>query len=417
MTTGSSDQTQTRRPIQWIPPFTSLRYRNYRLFWFSSWAEHTGQYLELAAVLWLVHGMTGSPLILSLVGMSRYVPPIIFGYMGGILADRWDRRMMLVVALAWMGFFSMSLSILAYSGLLKVWHIVVICLLQSSAVSFNHPARQSIIPNLVKKEHLLNVIALNQFSVMGSRFVGMVAAGYLLAHIDVVPVIAARAAGNIFAILCLLLAKVPATPGTAKKKTHLRNLVEGLEYIRSNKIVLSLAALYLIPQFVTITAISLMPAFAKEILHIGAEGYGWLNGALSIGAFAATVIMASLYDFRHKGVLLLSAGMLMGIALLGFSLSPWFVLSLFFLLITGYMSTTFRSVNTTTIQTIIPDEMRGRVMSLRDVTKGLGSAAVLIAGAVGEWAGVPVAIGMLGVLAFTVFLLIALLAPQIRKIE
>lgn len=407
-----TDQRQTQR---WAQPFKSLGCRNYRLLWLSSWTEHMGQFMELAAVLWLVHEMTGSPLLLTIVGTSRFIPPVILGFFGGIVADRVDRRSLLVWTFVWMGLLSVCLTTLVFTGWVKVWHIVVISLLQSSAISFNHPARQSIIPNLVKREHLMNVIALNQFSVIGARVIGMVFAGYLLAIVGVAPVIAARAVGAFIAMIFLLLTKIPPTPAAARKTTPWQNVIDGVHYIRDNTVVLSLASMYIIIQFATITSTSLMPAFAKEILGLGAEGYGWLNGVMAAGSFFATLILASLPNFRKRGLLLISAGMVLGVALFGFSQSRWVFLSFLLLLFAGGANSIFHGLNTTVIQETISDDMRGRVMSLREVAYGLGSLAALLAGVIGEWAGVTFAIGVLGVMVFAMIMSTALFLPSVRK--
>lgn len=417
MSDTQEQTTDSRRTVKWAQPFASLRYRNYCLLWLSSWTEHMGQFMELAALLWLVHKMTGSPLLLTIVGASRYVPPIILGFFGGILADRMDRRTLLLSTLIWMGLLSICMSVLVFTGLAKVWHIVTLCLLQSSAVSFNHPARQSIIPNLVRPEHLMNVIALNQFSVMGARVLGMVLAGYLLATIGVAPVIATRAVGAILAMIFILFAKVPPTPGAAKKTTAWRNVIEGVRYVQGNPLILTLTFMFVVNQFANITATSLMPAFAEAILNMGAKGYGWLNGIMSAGAFSATLILASLRDFKHKGILFIISGMVLGASLFGFSMSQWFYISLFFLMIFGLTNSMFRGLNTTIIQGTVQDEMRGRVMSLREVGNGIGSAAAILAGGIGEWAGITYAMGSLGVMFFAVLLGISFFLPRVRQME
>lgn len=417
MNTDQQAISDSRRPVRWAQPFASLRYRSYTLLWLSSWTEHMGQFMELAALLWLVHEMTGSPLLLTVVGASRYIPPIVLGFFGGILADRMDRRNLLMATLAWMGLLSLFLATLVTAGLVKVWYIVAICLLQNSAVSFNHPARQSIIPNLVRREHLMNVIALNQFSVMAARVIGMVLAGYLLATLGVAPVIVARALGAFVSIVFLLFAKVPPTPGATKKTTAWSNVVDGVSYIRGNPLILSLASMFIVTKFATITVTSLMPAVAEGVLNLSAEGYGWLNGVMAAGSFSAALILASLIDFRHKGFLFITTGMLLGASLVGFSQSRWFVVSLLFLLFAGSTNSMFQGLNTTIIQGTIPDETRGRVMSLREVANGLGSAAAVLAGGIGEWAGVTFAIGTLGTMVFAIILALTLLLPRVREME
>jgi MFS family permease len=263
----------------------------------------------------------------------------------------------------------------------------------------------------------MNVIALNQFSVMGARVLGMVLAGYLLARIGVVPVIAARALGSLIGIVFLLFARVPPTPAAARKTTAWRNVVEGVRYVQGNPLILTLTFMFVVNQFANTTATSLMPAFAEGILGLGPEGYGWLNGVMAAGAFGSTLLLASLRDFTHKGFLFITAGMVLGASLVGFSLSQWFYISLFFLMIFGCTNSMFRGLNTTIVQGTIPDEVRGRVMSLREVGNGLGSAGAVLAGGIGEWAGVTFAIGSLGVGFLAVILAMILFLPRVREVE
>ncbi len=400
-----------------ISTFAALKYRNFRLVWISSWLEHGGQFMETAALLWLVNEMTGSPFLLVLVGFCRLIPLVFTSFIGGIVADRVDRRKLLMITLVGAALLSLSLAILVHTGLVTVTYIIILALLNGVVTSFNHPARHSIVPNLVPKENLMNAVTLDSGSVMVSRLIGMPIAGYIISVAGVTPVFGLRAAGALLAIGCLLLARIPPTPPHARKETPWHNLVEGLRYLRGPTMVLPLIILFLLPTFSMQSYTNMLPIFAVDILKVGASAYGFMHGAPGLGALFAILVVASLRGFRHKGLLLFVVGMVLGLALTTFSGSGWLPLSLAMLVIIGCMNTAFTTVNTTLIQSIIPDEIRGRIMSLRGVTRGLAPAGALLIGAIAEYTGAQVAVAILGGILFTTCLALVFLLPQIRRLE
>ncbi|MFC1968123.1 MFS transporter [Chloroflexota bacterium] len=400
-----------------ISTFAALKYRNYSLVWLSSWLEHGGQFMETAALLWLVNEMTGSPFLLTLVGFCRLIPMVFISFIGGIVADRVDRRNLLTLSLLGVILLSLSLAILVHTGLVTMTHIIILALLSGVVTSFNHPARQSIMPNLVPKESLMNAITLDSGSVTISRLIGMPIAGYIILMAGVTPVFGLRAAGALLAIVCLLLARIPPTPPHARKESPWRNLAEGLSYLRGSTIILPLASLFLLPIFSMQSYTNLLPIFAVDVLKIDASGYGLLQGAPGLGALIAIIVIASLRGFRHKGLLLLSVGMVLGLALIAFSGSEWLALSLALLVIVGCMNGAFMALNTTLIQSAISDEVRGRVMSLREVARGLGPVGALLIGAIAEHSGAPFAVAIVGGICLAVCLVLIILMPRVRKLE
>lgn len=394
--------------------FVSLGYRNYRLVWLGSVSEHLGEWMELAGLLWLVNDLTHSPLMLTVVGSCRFIPMVFFPVLAGMVADKMDRRRLLMIALLVAAFLSIILAILVKTGTVAVWNIIILSLMGGVATSFNHPARQSIVPNLIKKEHLLNAISLDSASVQASRFIATPIAGYLIASFGVVPVFGARAVGALLAVCWLRFVNIDLQPPAVANKTGFRNVIDGLKYVRGSMLLLTLVPLYLIPWITQNTSNNFLPIFARDILRIGASGYGFLQAAPGLGALVSLIALAAIPHYRVNVSLLFVTGGILGISLFLFSVSTWPILSLALLLIMGGMITSFMTINTALIQSHVSDVMRGRVMSLREVAGGVGPAGSLVFGAIAERSSAPYSLALLGILCVAVSFFLAFFLSKAR---
>ena len=419
---SQSNQTpeSVKRESYWVRIFASLGYRDFRLVWLGSVTEHIGQFMQVAAILWLVNKMTHSALMLTIVGSSRFVPLIFLPLVSGVVADRVNRRSLLIASLLGASLLSIILTLLVMTDAITLWHLIVINILGGVLTSFNHPARSAIVPNLVKKEHLLNAISLDSISVQGSRMVGMLIVGYLIVTSmatfgNVGPIFALRALGALLAIFWLVQARIPPTPPIARTQTPWHNLTEGFRYLRSNTVILVLLTLFLIPMLTQRVYTDFMPIFAEDILHVGAVGYGYLQAAPGLGALIALVVLTVLTYYRGKVKLLLGASAFLGISLISFSASRLVFLSLPLLVAVGGMATFFTITNTTLVQSSIPDEMRGRVMSWREVARGIGPTGGILFGAIAQYIGVPFSLGLQGGICLIASLLILYLMPKLKS--
>lgn len=410
--------TKAARPESyWSLMLASLRYRNFRLVWMGSFTEHLGEFMEIAAILWLVNELTHSPLMLTIVGSCRFVAMIFIPIASGVVADRVNRRNLLMYALLGSAIISTALAMLAMTGLIAVWHLIIISLLSSVAMSFNHPARATIVPNLIKREHLLNAISLDFLSVYASMTAGMLAAGYLINILGVGPIFIIRAVGCLIAIGWLLLATIPPTPPTTRKQAPWHNLVDGLNYLRDNVIMISLVVLFLLPMMVLNTTTNFIPIFASDILHVGAVGYGYLQSAPGLGAIISLLGLTLLTYYQHKATLLVVSGIIMGIGLIAFSASPWLYSTLLLLVVVGGMHMIFGTTVTTLIQNSVPDNMRGRVMSWREIAFGLGHTSSMLFGGIAQYTGVKTSVVVLGGICFIVSALLIIYLSSFRRIE
>ena len=406
-----------RQGSYWWLMLASLRYRDFRLVWLGSFTEHLGEFMEIATVLWLTNELTHSPLMLSIVGSSRYMTMVFMPMIGGVVADRVNRRSMLIIALLGSAFLSVILAVLTLAGLIAVWHLITISLVSGIAMSFNHPARQAIVPNLVKREHLLNAVSLDFISIYVSLFVSMLIVGYLILILGTGPIFIIRVAGCFLAIGWLLMARVPPTPPATKKQAPWRNLTEGFGYLRVNIIFVSLIVLYLMPRVASVTYGNFTPVFANDILRVGAVGYGYLQAAPGLGAILSLIGLTILTYYKRKVKLMVIFGIVMGLGLIGFSFSPWLYPSLLLLVIVGAAEAAFGTVNSTIIQGAVPDKVRGRIMSWREVAFGLGPVGSILFGAIAQYTGVPMSLALLGVICLLVSLILILFLPKFRRIE
>lgn len=411
-TTGGSKQES-----RWLLMLTALRYPDFRLVWIGSMTEHFGEAMYRVTVLWMVNEMTHSPLMLTIVGSCGALAMLVFPILGGVLADRMNRRNLLMAALVGLALLYISLALLVVADSVAIWHLIVIALLHGVATSFNHPARQTIVPNLVRKEHLLNAISLDTFSVSGLGIVAMPLAGYLIAYGErwSIFIIAAVCAVIPIGLLCFI--KTPLTPPAIKGQTIILNLTAGFRYMRSHLMVLGLLLLYAVPTVTGRTVGNFLPVVAEDILNVGAVGYGYLQTASALGGMFTLIGLAMLTYYQGKHKLLLVAGIILGVALLGFSASHWFLLSLPLLVVIVGMDTILMAITTTLIQASIPDEMRGRIMSWREIAMSLAPAGVIGLGAIAQDSGVPFSFGLLAGTAFLFSFLLAVLLPKIKSLE
>lgn len=405
-----------RPPGGWLRTFASLRIANYRWLWVSMTASFIALHMQMIARGWLVAEMTNSPLALGLVGSAFGVPLLIFSLFGGVIADRVKKRSLLVTTQAGLFTVSLAITILIQMGVVAVWHLITASLLMGVVFSFNMPAQQAIIPELVGEKSLMNAIALNSAVMNLSRVAAPSLAGLLVGIIGVAGVYWIVTACYIVAIISLLKIRVTTTMSVRPNAPMRQDLVEGLRYVRHNPMLITLLAMALVPVLFAMPYQMLMPIFARSVLDVGATGYGLLMTMTGVGALAGSLGIASLGNFQRKGLLLLGFGLVFGVALVLFSLSRSFPLSLVILLGVGVGSTGYMALNNTLMQLNTPHEVRGRVMSLFMMTFGLMPLGTLPAGAIAEVVGVAPVVGVGGAIVFVVMVAVALTQSRVRDI-
>ncbi|MFB3886675.1 MAG: MFS transporter [Thermodesulfobacteriota bacterium] len=412
-----TDTVQPKELSFWQRTLSSLRYRDFRLVWLGSCTEHMGQNMETMAVAWLMKELTESPYYLGLLAVCKVAPLILFALLGGVVTDRVDRRKLLITCLLGGALISIALLILVRAGSIAPWHLLTATALGAVLTGFNHPARAAIIPNLTPKEEWMNATALDTISVRTANIVTSPVAGYLIFGFGTAMLLGARALGMGLAVVWLLLAKVPPTPISAKKHGAWSNLSKGLVYAASSGVIMSLVLVFALREFQAEMSNVFLPFFADDILRSGATGFGYLNMANGLGALVGLFGIATLGNFRYKGWLIIITGIVTGLFLSAFPLSKSLILSILLLFGVNAFGTVFENVGRTALQIIVPDEMRGRVNSIREFVRGLfGTWVAFGLGLGGEYLGVVTASILLGVFIIVSVSAMAFLLSSFRKL-
>lgn len=368
----------------------ALRSRNYRLFVAGQSVSLVGTWMQQVAMSWLVYRLTGSSLLLGVVGFTSQIPTLLLSPVAGVLADRWDRRRLLLATQSLAMVQAALLAIAVLTGYVQVWQIVFLSLLLGVVNAFDIPIRQSFVVEMVEhREDLGNAIALNSSMVNGARLVGPAIAGLLVASVGEGICFILNAVSYLAVIVALAAMRI--TPGSHRQRERrhiLHELYEGFEYafgfgpIRSILLLVALVSLMGMPYAV------LVPVFAKEVLHGGAHTFGFLMTAAGCGALAGTLYLASRGSVLGLGRVIVRATSAFALGVAAFSLSSSFTCSLLALAAAGFGAMTLVASCNTVLQTILEEDKRGRVMSFFTVSfMGMVPFGSLAAGALADVIG------------------------------
>lgn len=392
-----------RGPSQTSHALIALTYRDFRLFWAGNVISVAGTQMRQAAVAWQVYVLTHSAVALGVLGLVRVVPIILLSVVGGVVADRFDRRKLLLATQVVLLAVSVSLAAVTYTGLVSIWTVYGLVALGTAAVSFDNPARQALVPSLVSREHLTNALSLNTTTFELAMIVGPALAGVVIAVWSVGAVYLIDAGSYTAVVVALLMIRSPVVAG-AVQRVSLSAALEGLAFVWREPILVSTMGLDFVATFFG-SATALLPIFARDILHVGSAGYGLLFAAPAIGAILAGIAMSVMARrIRHQGrTILVAVAAYAGFTVL-FGLSRTFLLSLLFLAATGAADTVSMILRQTVRQIVTPDALRGRMSSVGMMFfMGGPQLGELEAGLVARALGAPFSVvsGGIAALAFT----------------
>lgn len=395
----------------------SLKNRNYRLYFIGQSISLIGTWIQVIAMSWLVYEITGSALMLGLIGFVSRIPTLFLGPFAGVIIDRYNKYRLLFLTQILAMVQAVVITVLLFANVIQIWHILVLGVFLGVVNTFDMPVRQSLVIKMIDKtEDLNNAIALNSAMVNIARLIGPTIAGVLVAVVGEKYCFLINALSFVAIIATLFMMKLPAEKIIIKPKGHLSELKEGMKYvwgfvpIRYILILLSVVSLLGMPFQV------LMPVFAKDIFHGDSRIFGFLMAAFGIGALSGAVYLASRTTVLGLGKKIAIASTTFGIGLILFSLSSNFILSMAILVFVGAGMMMQMTSSNTVLQTLVDDDKRGRVMSFYSMSFfGMVPFGNLMAGVLSDLIGVTytLLIGGIGVLICAIVFSFKL--PEIRK--
>jgi MFS family permease len=368
--------------IHWRNTFTAFRHRNYRLFFFGQLISVIGTWMQTVAISWLVYQLSNSAFTLGMVRFLGAIPITLLTLVGGAVADRFDKRRIVVLTESTAMVLAFALAGLVYFGVVKIWQIVLLGLLEGITDAFDIPTRQSFVVEMVGKDDLMNAIALNSSLFNGARVFGPALAGVLIAVIGVAGCFFVNGVSYVAIVVAYLAMRLPAAAPRAERRPMWHETLEALRYVRGHRTLCAIIGLVTVVSLFGWPYSVLLPVFARDVLHADARGYGFLMAANGIGALVGALTLASLGDSPYKrklfyGGLYGFCGML---CVFAYSKSYW--LSAAALAGSGFFMIIFFATANTSVQTRVPDELRGRVMGIYALAfLGLTPFGSLIAGA------------------------------------
>lgn len=395
--------------------FGALAYYDFRLAFFGQCISAVGSWMQMVTLGWLVYDLTGSAFYLGLVGLARAIPALVFTLVGGAAADRYNRRMIVGVANGVVTVCAFVLGILCLTNTVNVWHIIAIAFITGTAFAFEVPSRQALISSIVDSKDVVGALGLMSVAFNTAQVVGPAFAAVLIEVIGEGPVFIANGFAYSAVVLAAVAMHTNGRPEARGSGSILGNVLDGLRYIRRTPelcwLVISMAVLSFLARPFT----QLTPAFARDVLEVGAAGLGALNSAAGAGALVGAVLTAMLGSYRGRGLALMLSAAGFGLLLAAFGLSTNFTLSLVLSGGIGLLSA-FSGINTNTmLQTNADARMRGRVISLHGLTMmGVVPLGVMLEGALGSIVGVPMVVTVAGAASVLVVAYTIVAAPKVR---
>lgn len=400
-----------------VTPWQVLAQRDFGLFWVSLLFSAVGSQISTVAVAWQVYEITNSPFQLGLTGLFHALPVMIFSIPGGVVADRMDRRQLLIITQSLAMLLSLVLGVLTSTGQILVWHIYAVTFLSGAISIFDAPARTALIPLLVSGEQLASAYALNitwrQIATLAGPFLG----GIVISGFGISTSYYVDALSFLSVIICLAFMRARPSLPAEKKESPIESVRGGFNFIRDNSVILGLLSMDTCVNFFAAYR-SMMPAFARDILGTGPTGLGALLGVPALGALVGSGVVMAVGNPKRKGKLIIWVTLLYTIGVICFALSRSLALSLAIVFALGLVDAVGETLRETLVQVMTPDRMRGRVKSFDQVFMSAGSyMGSAQMGTTATFLGVSGGLIFGGCLGSAAVLLVAKFARSLRSIE
>ena len=401
-----------------IPP--ALRYPAYRAYWLGLLASVSGFQMFRVGQGWLIYEITGNPWSLGLVGAANAIPAIFFNLFGGVFADRLDKRRLIIFTQITTGSLIFLLATLTLLGVVESWHVLVIALLAGGVEAFDNPARQALYPHLIDRKVMMSAVAMNSVIWQGTRIVAPGIAGILIDLINTQSALYISGMG--FVVLAVVMArlKIPPIPRGALGNP-IQDIKEGLKFIKVNSIFSFLIGMTFFNSFFGMAYVMLMPIFAVDILEVGAKGQGLLLGMSGAGALVNTLYIGARGTVPNRGLAIIGGAVLFGLAVAAFALTAEYVgslsLAMGIMFVMGICNSVYMISIQSSLQILVPDRMRGRVMGFYGMTWSIMPLGGLQASALTNLWSAPIAIAIGGIAVALFAIGPAAVNPMVRNLS
>lgn len=420
--TAESGETEgpARRGVRMPRTFAALHNRDYRLLWLGTLGSFTAMQMQQVARGYLAYHLSGSAAVLGVVGLSAGLPQLIFSLFGGVIADRVKKRNLLLVTQTLTGLVALATALLVATDLITIPQLIFLGVLQGTIFSFNMPARQAFLAELVGPAEMMNAVALNNAGMNFTRIFGPALAGFMISVpvIGLAKVFFFMAACYLLPVAMLLQIRPKFVGAVRSKAPMLQEFMEGMRYIYRHEVLGMLLLLGLVPIILGFPYQMMLPVFAsEEVFGVGARGLGLMSAFAGMGALVGALTVASATGVRRRGRLQLMTGAGFGLSLLVFGASPSFPLALLALAAVGFTGSVYQSLNSTLIMTSSAPAYYGRVMSVNMMGFSLMPIASLPMGIIADHAGAPRTILISGLLVTLFVTCVATFVRSYRRIE
>jgi MFS family permease len=409
--TAESTAEQRRVPAM----FRSLRYRDFALFWTGNFLSNIGTWMQNLALGWQILVMTNSPFLLGLNGFLGTLPSLVFSLPGGAIADRLNRRKLMLITQTSMALLALALALLTSFHVIRIGEILAISSLTGLASALNNPAYQALVPDLVEREDLVNAVALNSAQFNMSRAIGPTLAGLALGKVGTAGCFYLNSVSFLALIIALLVINVPVRPA-AEASTVWGAMLDGLRFVNQHRLIIILLS---IPSFLSLLGLPfvvLMPVFARDLLRVGPSGLGYLMAGAGLGAVLSALTLAAQRSAERKGGFIITSAAVFSLALILLAHAYSFWWAFFLLMVLGATMVGALALINTTLQIISPPELRGRIMSFYTLTvMGLAPLGSLWVGSVAEISGTRFALSLGGAICLIYFLILLASLPRLRR--
>ncbi|GAB4361783.1 MAG: MFS transporter [Kiloniellaceae bacterium] len=405
---------RSRLGRRFLATFAALRHRNYRLLWIGTLISQTGDWMDQIALNWLVLQITGSPAYLGLVNFFRGTPILFFALLGGVAADRIERRYLMMMTQGASMVLAFVLAGLVIFDAADVWLLIVVATCRGIVISFNLPARHTLVSELVPREDLPNAVALTSLTLNITKVIGPLIAGVVIGAIGVSACFLINGISFVAVLGTLWAMDLPKKPRRKQTETLGQSLVGGFAYINRHTAIRLLVLVALIPMFFGQPYLTMLTVFADSVYRIGPEGLGLLVSCAAAGSVCGALLVATFSSAARRGVVMLGFLLVYGCALVAFSLNDWFALAPVLLMVAGAMQIAYNASNNAMLQMAVPDEVRGRVLSTLFLNRGLVSMGTAFVGFLAALVGPQTAMASTTAVVAATAVLLFLFSPTMR---